>query len=102
MSNTELKKVKGRVQNKHKTEADWLLDVYPNGDKAKQPRTDAFIPLAGELIVYDPDDFYDHPRFKIGDGIKNVDALPFETPIAAEDPEIEEVFELFKIESANI
>ena len=83
MSNTELKKVKGRVQNKHKTEAEWLLDVYPNGDRTQNARTDAFIPLAGELIIYDPDSVDGQPRFKIGDpedregGRRNVDQLPF-------------------------
>ena len=77
MSNTELKKVKGRVQNKHKTETEWLLDVYPNGDRTQSARTDAFIPLAGELIIYDPDSVYDFPRLKIGDGKTYVTDLPF-------------------------
>lgn len=81
MSNTELKKVRGRVQNKHKTAEEWLLDVYPNGDTLQEPRTDAFVPLAGELIIYDPDSDsdseYNYPRFKFGNGQDNVDYLPF-------------------------
>ncbi len=73
------KTVKGRVSNKHKTEAEWLLDVYPNGDRTQDARTDAFIPLAGELIIYDPDSNYNYYRFKFGNGTDNVDALSFIT-----------------------
>lgn len=71
------KTYKGRVQNKHKTEAEWLLDVFPNGDKTQQARADAFIPLDGELIIYDPDSVYTYYRFKFGDGERNVYELPF-------------------------
>jgi hypothetical protein len=83
MSNTELKKVKGRVQNKHNTEAEWLKSVYVDGDRDNGFVEHPFIPLAGELIIYDPDSVDGHPRFKIGDpddregGRRNVDQLPF-------------------------
>ena len=65
------KRVKTRLQNKHDIEANW--------DQATN-----FIPLAGELIVYDavydasenPNGFK-YERFKIGDGKTNVNNLPF-------------------------
>lgn len=50
------KHFKTRVQNKHATEAQWREAIN-------------FIPLAGELIIYDIDDTHSTPRFKIGDGI---------------------------------
>ncbi len=58
------KKVKTRIQNKHEPQANW--------DKAT-----SFVPLAGELIVYEPDGNYTHPRFKIGDGSTVIGSLPF-------------------------
>jgi hypothetical protein len=36
-----------------------------------------FIPKQGELIVYDIDSNYSYERLKIGDGVQNVNALPF-------------------------
>ena len=53
-----------RVQQKHDTEEHWLLATN-------------FAPLSGEVIVYDPDDNYSFPRFKIGDGKTKVNDLPF-------------------------
>ena len=53
-----------RQIQKHDTEANWDL-------------TDGFIPLDGELIVYDKDATHDKPRIKIGDGVTNVKNLPF-------------------------
>jgi hypothetical protein len=58
------KTIKTRIVNKHAIESDWLKAVN-------------FIPLKGELIVYDPDDTYSYSRFKIGDGVSNVNDLPF-------------------------
>lgn len=75
MSNKELK-LKGRVQNKHKTEAEWYLDVYKAAGSTEL-RDDPFIPLNGELIIYDPDSVYTERRFKIGDGVTNVVTLSF-------------------------
>ena len=52
-----------RIQFKHDTAANWAKAVN-------------FIPLAGEIIVYDTDG--DTPvKFKIGDGINYVNVLPF-------------------------
>lgn len=70
------KTLKGRVINKHKTEAEWYLDVYTTAGGTTK-RTEPFVPYDGELIIYDPDSIYNHRRFKIGDGTKDVVALPF-------------------------
>lgn len=75
MSNTTT--VKGRIQNKHDTEANWLKSVYKNGDPAQGLLSNPFIPLAGELIIYDPDNIHARPRTKYGDGTHNVVELPF-------------------------
>ena len=62
MANTMFKNV--RIAQKHDVEANWKLATN-------------FIPLNGEIIVYSEDENYTYPRFKIGNGIDNVDALPF-------------------------
>lgn len=56
--------IKGRFIQKHDTETNWL-------------KATNFIPLKGELIIYDADATYTYPRFKVGDGITNVNDLPF-------------------------
>lgn len=33
--------------------------------------------MAGEIVVYDPDEVYDYARFKCGDGVTNINSLPF-------------------------
>lgn len=58
------KSIKTRIQNKHDIEANWL-------------QATGFIPLAGELIIYDVDDTHDLPRIKIGDGETQVSQLDF-------------------------
>ena len=58
------KTFKGRIQNKHDTEANWSVAVN-------------FKPLAGELIIYDVDAAHLAPRFKVGDGSTLVSDLPF-------------------------
>lgn len=57
------KTIKTRIIQKHAVEADWL-------------KATNFIPLKGELIIYDADATYTYPRFKVGDGITNVNDLP--------------------------
>lgn len=49
------KSIKTRIQNKHDIEANWL-------------QAENFKPLAGEIIIYDPDSTHSVPRVKIGDG----------------------------------
>lgn len=58
------KQLNGRLQNKHDTEANWL-------------KATNFIPMIGEIIVYDIDETHDYERMKVGDGINTVTNLPF-------------------------
>ena len=58
------KNLKARIVHKHDTEANWLLAT-------------GFTPKQGELIVYDVDETHSYERFKIGDGVQNVNDLPF-------------------------
>lgn len=54
-----------RVSNLHKTEKEWLNHAD-------------FIPNAGELVIYDPDEATNFSRLKIGDGktpLKDIDFL---------------------------
>lgn len=53
-----------RIVNKHDTEANWL-------------KATGFTPKQGELIVYDVDSAHSYERIKIGDGVQNVNDLPF-------------------------
>lgn len=53
-----------RIVNKHDIEENWL-------------KATGFTPKQGELIVYDIDDNYSYERIKIGDGVQNVNDLPF-------------------------
>lgn len=56
--------INSRIINKHDTEVNW--------NKAEN-----FIPLLGEIIIYDIDENYDYERFKIGDGKTIARLLPF-------------------------
>lgn len=72
------KKISTRIIQKHDLEVNWLNAAD-------------FIPMQGELIIYDSEidadgsvlghpadrDPYDYARFKIGDGVTNVNELPF-------------------------
>lgn len=58
------KNINSRIIHKHDTEAHWLLATN-------------FVPKQGEHIVYDIDENYNYERLKIGDGITNVNDLPF-------------------------
>ena len=62
------KTLKTRVVLKHDTEANW--ETAGNA-------TNPFIPQKGEVIIYDPDGTHTYSRQKVGDGIKNVNELPF-------------------------
>ena len=59
--------MKTRIIHKHDTEENW--------NKATN-----FIPKQGEIIVYDVDATHDYARFKIGDGVTNVNSLLFTAP----------------------
>ena len=58
------KNINARIIHKHDTEANWNLATN-------------FTPKQGEIVVYDVDDTYTYERFKIGDGVTNVNSLPF-------------------------
>lgn len=58
------KNILSRIQHKHDTQANWEKAVN-------------FIPLEGEIIVYDVDGTYSYSRIKIGDGATSVVDLPF-------------------------
>lgn len=58
------KNIKSRIVHKHDVESNWL-------------KAENFIPLKGELIIYDIDENYTYERFKIGDGATLVNNLPF-------------------------
>lgn len=68
MSTNSTKTVKGRIQNKHNTESAWYI---------AGTATSPFIPLNGELIIYDPDSINKEKRLKLGDGVTPVHLLPF-------------------------
>ena len=55
-----------RIVNKHDIEANWK-------------EAHEFIPKQGELIVYDIDENHSYSRIKMGDGITNINSLPFIT-----------------------
>lgn len=64
--------INGRFVQKHDIEANWL-------------KATGFIPLDGEIIVYEADETCAYPRFKVGDGATNVNDLPFaESPAQAD------------------
>lgn len=66
---SEKNTLRTRLVNKHDIEANWL-------------KAENFTPLQGELIVYDIDENYNYERIKMGDGVTNVNALPFISPQA--------------------
>ena len=56
--------MKARISQLHNIESEWL-------------KLSTWVPEAGELIVYDPDEHYDYARIKVGDGKKYLNELPF-------------------------
>lgn len=56
--------IKTRIQLKNDTEANWLRAVN-------------FVPLRGEVIIYNTDDTHPFPRIKVGDGVNTVNNLSF-------------------------
>ena len=70
------KKLNTRIIHKHDVEANWLLAT-------------GFTPKQGEIIVYDVDETHSYERMKIGDGIHNVNDLPFSQEIATDDEIVE-------------
>lgn len=62
------KTIKSRIVHKHDIEANWT-------------KATTFIPKQGELVIYDIDSAHTYERLKIGDGVTNVNALPFATSL---------------------
>lgn len=56
--------MKARVSQLHKTEVEWL-------------KYSDWIPEAGELVVYDPDENFKYSRVKVGDGKNKLSVLSF-------------------------
>ena len=56
--------INARVKHKHGTEANWEMQAE-------------FIPMDGEIIIYDEDENYDYKRIKIGNGVDDVNDLDF-------------------------
>ena len=73
------KTINSRIIHKHDTEAHWNLAVN-------------FVPKLGELIIYDLDENNSVERFKIGDGIHNVNTLPFNGGVGDKTLEGGEIF----------
>lgn len=71
------KTVNTRIQLKSDTEAHWNQSALIQDGGTKTTGT-TFVPLAGELIIYSPDnDSPAYSRLKVGDGIHSVPQLPF-------------------------
>lgn len=68
MAYTKNKEIVSRIVHKHDIEANWQ-------------KATSFIPMLGEIIVYDIDASHGHERFKIGDGKTAVNNLPFQVDI---------------------
>ena len=92
------KKIYGRAVQKHDVEANWL-------------KATNFIPMQGEIIVYDRDDnvtdeslkgTYSYERIKIGDGVQNVNDLPFASVEAITNDEIDEICTDFAIGNSRV
>ena len=60
----------GRIIHKHDTEANWSKS--------------SFIPKQGEIVIFDVDSTHNYERVKVGDGITNVNSLPFVVKTDAE------------------
>ena len=65
------KNIKSRIVHKHDSESNWA-------------KATGFIPKQAEIIVYDVDSTYTYERIKIGDGVTNVNSLPFSTDAVVE------------------
>ena len=65
--------ISARIAHKHDTEMNWQL-------------ASDFVPMAGELIIYDIDTNNSSPRLKIGDGVTTVNNLPFIIKVTPDAP----------------
>ncbi len=56
--------MKARISQLHRTEKGW-------------EKLSNWVPEAGEVVVYDPDEAIKFARINIGDGISSLNTLPF-------------------------
>ena len=66
--------MKARIRHLHKSAKDWeaFQELY------KSQNNKDFVPLAGELIIYDSDSLEAScTKIKIGDGVTSLQELPF-------------------------
>lgn len=75
------KQARGKFIAKHETEEIW--------DRSNGGAGVAYVPAAGEQVIYDPDNNYPYPRIKCGDGIKKVKELPFISTVTSLATKIE-------------
>lgn len=68
MAGVSTKEFFTRIQHKH--------DIEENWNKATN-----FVPLKGEIIIYDKDNAHSNERIKVGDGESKVSELPFSDAI---------------------
>lgn len=61
------KQLNGRIALKHDLEVNWVAAAQRSN----------FTPNPGEVIIYDPDENHAQAKIKIGDGVRNVEELPF-------------------------
>lgn len=89
------KHVNSRFVQKHDIEANWII-----AGNAANP----FIPLEGEIIVYDADDKHGAQRFKIGDGKTKITELPFRTDVidVTKLPDVGEEHLLYRLLSVKM
>lgn len=73
--------IKARTTHLHKKESDWntLRD---------------FVPMAGELIIYDIDDINRTIRFKFGDGVTRLIELPFVASQSGSSPDMPSIINI--------
>ena len=64
--------MKARVSQLHKTEAEWN-------------KLTSFIPMQGEVIIFDTDERHKYARLKVGDGSTKLADLPFFIDSAIDD-----------------
>lgn len=71
------KQIQGRIMHKHDTAENWA-------------KAAGFIPMDGEIIIYDADADYEYARIKVGDGVSNVNSLAFVNDVIT-NVEIDEI-----------
>ena len=54
-----------------------LRFIHTHDTEENWNKLELFIPKAGEVIVYDVDEFFSYERFKIGDGVTELKNIPF-------------------------